>query len=388
MLSLAEKITAVLKELFPEPAVLHEPVFEGNEWDYVKQCLDTGWVSTSGSFVESFENRLAEFTGIPYVVATVNGTAALHMCLELIDLKRDEEVLSPTLSFVATANAIRYSGGIPHFVDSEERTLGVHPEKLRSYLRDETKLHSGRCWNKRTGRPISALIVVHIFGCPVDLDPIMEICKEFKLVLIEDAAESLGSYYKDQHTGNKGILSAMSFNGNKVITAGGGGAIFTHDLELASLAKHLTTTAKTSHLWGYFHDRIGYNYRLPNINAAIGCAQLEKLPEFLDQKRKLSLNYKRRFEGMEGFKFFTEPEFCKSNYWLNSLILDPENKKYLTPLLKLTNRTGIMTRPIWEPMHTLPMYKDCPRMDLSVAENLAQRILNIPSSPTLRINND
>ncbi|MEK9627532.1 MAG: LegC family aminotransferase [Nitrospinota bacterium] len=388
MSSLAENITAILKEVSPGPVGLHEPLFNGKEWDYVKQCLDTGWVSTSGSFVEKFENQLAEFTNIPHVIATNSGTSALHVCLELIDLKRGEEVLSPALSFVATANAIKYCDGIPHFVDSEERTLGVDPQKLRSYLRKETKLLYDRCWNKRTNRPIRALIVVHTFGCPVDLDPIVEICKENKLVLIEDAAESLGSYYKGRHTGNWGLLSALSFNGNKIVTTGGGGAILTRDPELARIAKHLTTTAKLSHPWEYNHDNIGYNYRLPNINAALGCAQLEQLENFLQQKRALALRYNNLFEKLKGFRFFTEPESCKSNYWLNVLILDRENANQMTSILELTNKSGIMTRPVWELMSSLPMYKDCPRMDLSGAEDLQRRTINIPSSPILGAKNE
>jgi perosamine synthetase len=383
MLSLAENVTATLKKLFPEPAVLHEPVFEGHEWDYVKQCLDTGWVSTAGSFVESFEHRLEDLTNISHAVATVNGTAALHMCLELIDLKRDEEVLAPTLSFVATANSIKYCNGIPHFVDSEERTLGVDPEKLRSYLHEETKLHSGHCWNKRTGRTIRALIVVHTFGCPVDLDPILDICREFKLVLIEDAAESLGSYYKGRHTGNWGLLSALSFNGNKIVTTGGGGAILTQDSELARLAKHLTTTAKVSHSWEYMHDKVGFNYRLPNINAALGCAQLENFPRLLTEKRGLAAAYRKAFEDVNGVSFFVEPGFVKSNYWLNVLLLNKNNLEQLESVLKMTNQQKIMTRPAWDLMHTLPIFSDCPRMNLEGAEQIRKRLINLPSGPNL-----
>jgi perosamine synthetase len=383
MSSLADKITTILKGLFPEPVFLHEPTFEGKEWEYVKQCLDTGWVSTAGSFVESFEHRLAEFTSVPHVVATVNGTAALHLCLELINLQQDEEVLTPALSFVATANAIKYCGGIPHFVDSDERTLGVDPEKLRSYLREETRLYSGRCWNKRTGRPISALIVVHTFGCPVDIDPIVEICKEFQLVLIEDAAESLGSYYKGRHTGNWGLLSALSFNGNKLVTTGGGGAILTHDPELARLAKHLETTAKLTHPWAYKHDQVGFNYRLPNINAALGCAQLERLPELLLEKRGLAEVYRKAFENVEEVSFFVEPDFAKSNYWLNVLLLNTHESGQLESLLEKTNRQKIMTRPAWDLMHTMHMFSDCPRMNLNTAEQLRSRIINLPSGPTL-----
>ena len=383
MSSITDKITTILKGLFPESVSLHEPVFGGNEWDYVKQCLDTGWVSSAGKFVDRFEGQLAEFTGSEHVVATINGTAALHICLQLAGVQQDDEVLIPPLTFVATANAVKYCGGIPHFVDSNEKTLGVDPEKLESHLKEIAVIRSGVCVNKITERPIKALVVVHTFGHPVDLDPIVKICHYYKLKLVEDAAESLGSYYKGHHTGNWGILSALSFNGNKVITTGGGGAILTQDKKLAEQAKHLTTTAKVSHKWAYIHNCIAYNYRLPNINAALGCAQLEQLPQFLTEKRLLAKKYIKVFSGVEGVVSFIEPSYARSNYWMNVLLFDKECVNDLEITLKQTNDQGIMTRPAWNLLHTLPMFENCPRSGLETAESLATRLLNLPSSPIL-----
>ena len=362
---------------------LHEPTFIGNEWGYVKECLDTGWVSSVGSYVDRFEKILAEYTGVKRAIAVVNGTAALHICLVLAGVEADDEVLLPTLTFVATPNAINYCGAIPHFVDSEEATLGLDPHKLADYLSEITEIRGGDCFNRKTGRRIKAVVPMHTYGHPVDLDPLLETCERFKLVLIEDAAESLGSYYKGKHTGQWGKLSALSFNGNKVITTGGGGAILTNDEELGTLAKHLTTTAKVPHKWEFSHDMVGYNYRLPNINAALGCAQLEQLSGFLQRKRELADAYRQEFSEMKGIQFFSEPEHTRSNYWLNALLLDDANSNQRDELLTLTNGAGVMTRPTWTLMHKLPMFKDCPRMDLSVAKNLERRLINIPSSASL-----
>lgn len=380
------RIVAGLKTCLPEekyPVSLHEPYFSGNEWDYVKECLDTGWVSSAGPFVERFEQDLARFTGVKRAVAVVNGTAALHIALLLAGVQPTDEVLLPTLTFIATANAVMYCQAVPHFVDSEERTLGVDPFKLRQELLTIAKPSPNGTVNRQTGRRIKALIVMHTFGHPVDLDQLKDICIEFNLELIEDAAEALGSYYKGKHAGNWGKLSTLSFNGNKTVTTGGGGAILTHDEELAQRAKYLTTTAKRSHPWTYLHDEVGYNYRLPNINAALGCAQLERLPDLLRKKRLLAEQYDRTFAGWPGLAFFREPEFARSNYWLNTLLLDESTSQQRDDLLALTHREGILTRPVWNLMHTLPMFARFPHTNLSVAESLTRRIINIPSSPIL-----
>jgi len=381
-----EAVLAALKSVLPrgsDSIALHEPYFRGNEWKYVKECLDTGWVSSVGKFVDLFENLLAEFTGTKRAVAAVNGTAALHICLKLLGVEAEDEVLSPTLTFIATVNAIAYCGAVPHFVDCDAETLGISPSKLSAYLREITEMKKDGCVNKSTGRRIKALVVMHVFGHPVDLDPIVALCDEYKIELIEDAAESLGSYYKGRHTGNWGKMSALSFNGNKTITTGGGGAILTNDIELGKLAKHITTTAKIPHKWAFVHDMVGFNYRLPNINAALGCAQLEQLPAFLSYKRTLAGKYKNAFESVPGVRFFEEPIFAKSNYWLNTLILDESFSDRRDAVLETTNSQGIMTRPAWALMHRLPIFAGSPRMDPMTAESLERRIINIPSSPVL-----
>lgn len=362
---------------------LHEPYFGGNEWIYVKECIDTGWVSSVGKFVDLFEEKLAQFTGVKKAVATVNGTAALHMCLLLVGVEKEDEVLVPALTFIATANAVTYCGAIPHFIDSEIRTLGIDPFKLRSYLQDIAEVRDHVCYNKNTQRRIKAIVPMHTFGHPVDLDELTAVCEEFCIELVEDAAESLGSYYKGKHTGHWGRVSAVSFNGNKVITTGGGGAILTNDPELAKLAKHLTTQAKLPHKWNFVHDMIGYNYRMPNINAALGCAQLEQLSGFLDQKRQLAQRYQVLFSNIQGIQVIAEPEFARSNYWLNAILLDQEYVDEINELLTSTNESGIMTRPVWNLMYTLPMFTSCPRMECKVAESIAARLINIPSSVNL-----
>jgi len=385
--SRAESIVSVLRQCLPtteKPIALHEPCFSGNEWKYVKECLDSSWVSSAGPFVNRFETMLSDFTGINYAVATVNGTAALHVALKAAAVKAGDEVLCPTLTFVATANAIAYCNATPHFVDSDERTLGVDPKKLEDYLRLVSTLRGGECYNTATGRRVSALIVLHTFGHPADLDSLKEICDRFSIALIEDAAQSIGSSYKGKHTGHWGIASGLSFNGNKTITTGGGGAILTNNQNIATYARHISTTARLPHQWAVFHDEIGYNYRLPSINAALGCAQLEQLSSFVEKKRLLAEKYRIAFEGVEGVKFFTEPSYARSNYWLNALLLCGNNGgEERDLLLELTNNDGIMTRPVYALMHRLPMFRDCPRMDLSSAESLETRLVNIPSSPSL-----
>ena len=380
-------ILSALREVLPADRgflPLHEPSFAGNEWGYVKECLDTGWVSSVGAFVDRFEADLAAYAGVKRAIATVNGTAALHVCLLLAGVEAGDEVLIPSLTFIATANAVSYCGAVPHFVDSEERTLGLDPLRLAEHLRETVELRPDGSYNRVTGRRIRAVVPMHAFGHPVDLDPLCEVCGRFGIELIEDAAESLGSFYKGRHTGNWGRLSAVSFNGNKIITTGGGGAILTNDEELAARAKHLTTTAKVPHRWEFNHDMTGYNYRLPNLNAALGCAQLELLPGFLADKRRLAERYSAAFAGVAGLRFVTEPPFAGSNYWLNALLLDEELACERDALLALTNDAGIMTRPAWTLMHRLPMFAGFPRMaDLSVAESLERRLINIPSSAFL-----
>lgn len=385
--SFIQGILDTLNSVLPENKdhiALHEPDFSGNEGKYVKECIDTGWVSSVGKFVDSFEENLADFTRAKHAIAVVNGTSALHVCLKLVGVETHDEVLVPTLTFVATANAVSYCGATPHFIDSSENTLGLDPEKLGRYLEEISEIKTEGCYNRKTGRRIKAVIPVHTFGHPVDLDPLLEICNRFRLELVEDAAESLGSYYKGRHTGNLGKVSALSFNGNKIVTTGGGGAILTNNPQLAKLAKHLTTTARVAHRWSFSHDMIGFNYRLPNINAALGCAQLEQLPQFIENKRKLAEKYCNAFSNINGICFFSEPIFAKSNYWLNVLLLDRKFESRRDELLEVTNRLGIMTRPTWSLMHEQNIYKDCPRMeDLSVAKDLERRLINIPSSAVL-----
>ena len=381
-LNLPELIGA-LKNLFHVerfPIGLHEPYFGGNECAYVQECIQTGWVSSAGKFVDKFEKDLADFIGVKRAVAVVNGTAALHVALMISGVKPQDEIIMPTLTFVATANAIMHSGAVPHFADSELHTLGLDPEKLSDYLREISDRRPDGCYNKLTGRRIKAIMPMHTFGHPVDLDPLLEICDAFGLDLIEDAAESLGSKYKGRYTGNFGKVAAVSFNGNKVVTTGGGGAILTNDEKLADLAKHITTTAKIPHAWEFYHDQVGYNYRMPNINAALGCAQLEQLPDFLKKKRALAERYRLALEGIDGISFFCEPDFASSNYWLNAVLLDDGCKAERDLILAKTNENGILTRPAWIPMHNLPMYKDKPRMDIKTAENIAARLINLPSS--------
>lgn len=379
LLSAVRKVVQNKQSFIP----LSEPSFQGNEWLYVKDCLDSTFVSSVGKYVDRFETELADYTGVKRAVAVVNGTAALHIALKIVGVLENDEVLIPSLTFVATANAVTYCNAIPHFVDSEERTLGLDPFKLKDYLKEITIIKSGQCFNKTTGRRIKAVVPMHTFGHSVDMDPLVEICQSYNLELVEDAAESLGSLYKGKHTGSFGQASALSFNGNKIITTGGGGAILTNDGKLADYAKHLTTTAKAPHKWEYVHDEVGYNYRMPNLNAALGCAQLEQLPAFIKEKRRLTTQYLEALKEVEGVKLFQEPEFSLSNYWLQTLIIENTHSDKRDDILTYLNNHGMMTRPIWKPLHRLGMYITCPKMDLSVIESLEKRIINIPSSATL-----
>lgn len=382
--TLAEQVVAAIRfAIGAEPAVLHAPSFNGNEWRYLKECLDSTFVSSVGKFVDRFELALAHFTGAKHAVAVVNGTAALHIALKLAGVKVGDEILIPSLTFVATANAVIYCGATPHFVDSEAHTLGVDAAKLREYLSNHTEQRVGQCVNRASGQVVRALVPMHTFGHPVDVDGLLSVAHDFNLALVEDAAESLGSYYHNRHTGTFGLMGTLSFNGNKTITTGGGGAILTNDSVLARHAKHLTTTAKLPHPWEYCHDEIGYNYRMPNLNAALGCAQLEQLPLILAAKRELFRRYQAAFSPVAGVNLVVESEQCQSNYWLQTLLLDADQTKQRDLILKTTNDAGFMTRPAWIPMHELIPFKDCPRMDLAGAQSLSQRLINIPSSPSL-----
>ncbi len=382
--TLAEQVVAAIRTVVGAgPVRLHEPSFIGNEWLYLKECLDSTFVSSVGKFVDRFEVELATFTGAKHAVAVVNGTAALHIALKLAGVKAGDEVLIPALTFVATANAVTYCDATPHLIDCEARTLGVDAEKLRDYLIDHTEQRAGQCVNRVTGRVIRALVPMHTFGHPVELDELLAVVHDFNLALVEDAAESLGSYYHGQHTGTFGLMGTLSFNGNKTITTGGGGAILTNDINLARHAKHLTTTAKMQHAWEYRHDEVGYNYRMPNLNAALGCAQLEQLPMMLDSKRELFKRYQSAFAPVRGAKLMVEPEQCQSNYWLQTLLLDADQVKQRDLVLETTNDAGFMTRPAWVLMQVLTPFKGCPRMDLAGAQSLSQRLINIPSSSGL-----
>lgn len=382
--ALARQVVDALRSVVgPNPVALHDPTFAGNEWAYLKECLDSTFVSSVGPFVDRFENELADFTGAKHAIAVVNGTAALHVALRLAGAGPDTEVLVPALTFVATAAAVTYCGATPHFVEAEPQALGVDPAALRAYLSATTDQRSGRCINRHTGRAIVALVPMHTFGHPSDIEGLLAVARDFSLALVEDAAESLGSTIGGRHTGTFGLMGTLSFNGNKTLTTGGGGAILTNDPQLAKHAKHLTTTAKVPHRWAFMHDEIGYNYRLPNLNAALGCAQLEQLPGFLDRKRQLFERYRRAFAALPDVRLVAEPNGCRSNYWLQTLVLDASVSAERDAILAATNDAGVMTRPAWTLMHRMAPYAEYPRMPLPVAESLADRVINIPSSPHL-----
>ncbi|UED80925.1 LegC family aminotransferase [Lysinibacillus sp. CD3-6] len=363
------------KEFVP----LHEPTFNDKEVEYVTDCVKTGWVSSVGAYVNRFEEDLAKFVGVKRAVAVVNGTAALHIALKVAGVKAEDEVLMPSLTFIATANAVSYLGAVPHFIDVSLNTLGVDADKLQIYIEKIGKIQNNQLYNRETGRRISALVPMHTFGHAVDVEGLLKVCEMYNLTLVEDAAESLGSYYKGKHTGGFGKVSALSFNGNKIMTTGGGGAIVTNDDAIADYAKHITTTAKIPHRWAYEHDEIGFNYRLPNLNAALGCAQLEKLPMFIQQKRELTKHYEQWLGNLDGVHLFKEPANTKSNYWLQTILLDERFNR--DEVLDFLNEQGVMSRPIWTPMHHLAIYQNCPKSDLSVTEQLNRSVINIPSTP-------
>ena len=378
-----QRVVEAIRSVAGERAGLHEPEFAGREREYVLETIDSGWVSSVGSYVDRFEQLLAEIVGAERAVATGNGTAALHIALLLGGVQPGDEVLTPALTFIATANAVTYCGAVPHFVDVTDETLGVDPAALDAYLAEIGERRGDVLVNRRTNRPIRAALPMHTFGHPVDLDALLAVCERHGIALVEDAAESIGSSYKGRHTGTFGRVGAISFNGNKTVTTGGGGAVICTDPEMGRRAKHLTTQAKVPNRWEYIHDEIGYNYRLPNINAALGCAQLEQLDGFIADKRRLADRYAAAFADVPGVRLFREPSFARSNYWLNVLLLDEPDMALRDEVLAATNDAGLMTRPVWRLMHRLPMYADNPRMPLPVAEALEARIVNIPSSARL-----
>lgn len=382
--NLSQRVISSLRTVLGESEhVLHEPRFQGNEQSYVHECIGSTFVSSVGQYVDRFERELALFTGARYAIAVVNGTAALQVALKLAGVEPGDEVLMPALTFVATANAVRYLSASPHFVDSSPETLGLDPMALEDWLKHIGERTYGGTRNRTTGRRIRAMIPMHTFGHPCEMDSLLALARNYQLEVVEDASESLGSYYQGCHTGTFGLLGTLSFNGNKTITTGGGGAMLTNDKQLADRAKHLTTTAKKPHRWEYVHDEVGYNFRMPNLNAALGCAQLSQLPEFLASKRRLNEKYLQAFSDLPEMRLMTEPEGCYSNYWLQTLILEKDFEDQRDSILEATNDAGLMTRPAWTLMHNLPFYRQSPRAPLSVAESLARRIINIPSSAGL-----
>lgn len=368
--------------LYPKEDVipLHAPCFLGNEKKYLNECIDSTYVSSVGKFVDRFEEMVADYTGATKAVVCVNGTNALHMALLLVGVERDDEVISQALTFVATANAISYIGAHPVFLDVDKDTMGLSPVSLRKWLEESTEIRGAYCYNKKTGRRVRACVPMHTFGHPVKIQEIQSVCAQYHIELVEDAAESIGSLYGGTHTGLFGKVGAISFNGNKTITTGGGGMLLFKDEELGKYAKHLTTQAKVPHKWAFYHDHIGYNYRMPNINAALGCAQMENLDRFVENKRETAALYQRFFEGSD-IQFFHEPANCHSNYWLNAVLLPDEKAK--DNFLSYTNEHGIMTRPVWNLMNKLPMFANCETDDLVNTYWLEQRVVNIPSSVRL-----
>ena len=377
-----EKIAAVIPtDINPVP--LHAPEFSQQDCDLVNECVLSGWVSSIGKFVTEFEENLAIKCDAKYAVAVVNGTAALEVALKIVGVKAGDEVLMPSLTFVATANAACHLGAIPHFIDVSDEDWTISPSYLRRYLSSILTFDNEVPVNKFSGNRVAAIVPMHTFGHPAAMDELNAICKEFDISLVEDAAESVGSLYKGKPCGGLGSVGALSFNGNKIITTGGGGAIVTNDENLATRARHLTTTAKCPHKWDYYHDEIAYNYRLPNINAALGVAQLKSLDAKVREKRKLAKAYQNSFCDLDGVEFFTEPVWATSNYWLNAIKLSTPNLELRNDILEVLNSAGLQSRPIWTPLHLLPMFKNMPRSKMDATEALAHSVVNIPSSPNL-----
>ena len=378
-----QKIVDFIKKLYGSSdfIALHEPRFAGREKEFLIECIDSTFVSSVGKYVDTFEREFAKKVGSKYAIATVNGTSALHISLILAGVKSGDEVITQPLTFIATCNAISYCGAKPLFVDVDLDTMGMSAESLRDFLEKNCEILDRKCVNKSTKKTITACVPMHTFGHPCKIEAIKEICDKWNITLVEDAAESLGSYYKKRHTGTFGKMGTFSFNGNKIITSGGGGVIVTDDESLAKKAKHLTTTAKVPHPYEYVHDEIGYNYRMPNINAALLVAQLEQLDAFLSNKKETAQIYKDFFANIESMEFLAEPQDSVSNYWLHSIML--KDKEQRDKFLEFTNKNGVMTRPIWRLMNELEMFKDCQSSSLDNAKYLSQRVVNIPSSVRL-----
>lgn len=373
-----EETIGFIRSLYGEGRIfLHEPHFAGNEKRYLNECIDSTFVSSVGPFVDRFEKDVAAYTGAKRAVVCVNGTNALHMALMLSGVERDDEVITQPLTFIATCNAVSYIGAHPVFVDVDMDTLGLSPARLKEWLEANADIVKGECRNRNSGRRIKACVPMHTFGHPARIDSIVEICKEFNIELIEDAAESIGSFYKGKHTGTFARIGALSFNGNKTITTGGGGMLLFQDEELGAYAKHLTTQAKVPHRWAFVHDHVGYNYRMPNINAALGCAQLEEIDGILANKRATADAYRSFFKDMDGMAFVVEPENARSNYWLNAVL--HKDIAARDRFLEETNDSGIATRPVWELMNRLPMFAGCQCGPLNNAEDIAARLVNLPS---------
>ncbi|TKF48043.1 LegC family aminotransferase [Vibrio sp. F13] len=357
---------------------LHAPTFNGNEKAYVMETIDSTFVSSVGKFVDDFERKIEAYTGTAKAVATVNGTAALHAALYMADVQRGDLVITQALTFVATCNALYHMGAEPIFVDVSPVSLGLCPKAVDAFLSENAEITEAGCIHKQTGKRIKAVVPMHTFGHPVELDELVAVCLKWNLVLVEDAAESLGSFYKGKHTGTMGDVSAVSFNGNKIITTGGGGMVLCKTEELGARTKHVTTTAKVPHPYEFFHDEPGFNYRMPNLNAALGCAQMEVIEQYLKQKRQLAKCYENLFSGTD-FQFVTEPDYAESNYWLNAIICP--DKKSREEILAGTNSAGVMTRPIWQLMHRLPMFENAMRGDLTYSEFIEAHLINLPSTP-------
>jgi len=377
---MSQSLTEFVRSLYKtnEFIPLHAPTFGEQEKLNVLATIESTFVSSVGRFVDEFEQAMADFTGAPRAVATVNGTAALHTALYVAGVRRGDIVITQALTFVATCNAVHHMGAKPAFVDVSRETLGLCPEALESFLEEHAIIEKDECRAKATGQVIRAVVPMHTFGHPVHLDEIAAVCERWNITLVEDAAESLGSYYKGRHTGTIGDLAALSFNGNKIITTGGGGMVLCSNNDLGQCTKHITTTAKVPHPYEFYHDEPGFNYRLPNLNAALGCAQMVQLPKFLEQKRALADQYRNFFKG-SSFLFVDEPSHGKSNFWLNAVLC--EDKTARNELLETQNAAGIMCRPIWQLMHRLPMFTDCLTGPLPVSEDIESRLVNLPSSP-------